>query len=91
MDNKKNLNNLSSQINKANVGISYKKPKNIKNKQFIVLTVSGLFMCGTIIGAGFAINEAIKVINKKSSKNQVKENIESKEVFKLFLKTTTLL
>ena len=78
MNNKNNLNDLSSQIDKANVGISYKKPKYI-------------FMCGTIVGAGFAINEAVKVINQKNSKQVQQQNSQSKEVFTVFLKTKNIL
>lgn len=87
MNDKNNLNNLSSKIDKANVGISYKKPKNIKNRQLIVLIISGVFMCGTIIGAGFAINEAIKVLNKKNTNVVEKQKFEIEDVFKTLLKT----
>ena len=91
MNNKNNLNDLSSQIDKANVGISYKKPKYIKNRQLTVLIISGIFMCGTIVGAGFAINEAVKVINQKNSKQVQQLNSQSKEVFTVFLKTKNIL
>lgn len=43
-----------------NITTIKKKTKKLQNKQIIVLIISFFVMCGTIVGAGFAIDAAIK-------------------------------